>query len=362
MTLIAAVTFVEVLKYIGYIIVALLCLMFMIVIHEFGHFSVGRLLGFKVNEFSIGFGPSIFKHKMKKTGMLFAIRCVPLGGYCAFEGEDEEDENPNPQAFNNQKPWKRILVLLAGAFFNFVSAIIVISIFFMAFGDYAPKISDAKPLQGGVEQQFQADDVVLKVNGKSTYCLINQYDFQRLLSADEQPKTVTVLRNGEKIDIIVSPSTYIVTDENGVESQSTGYGISYGFTRYKYGFFASIGKAFVFSFKVVGQLFATIGGLFTGALGIKGTIGGPITAISSIVGLTKAGFDAIMYGVCVLSATLAIMNLLPIPALDGSKVIFTTIEWIRGKPINRKVENIIHLVGLILLFGMTILFDILNWV
>ena len=108
--------------YIGYIIVAILVLLLMVLIHELGHYTAGKILKFKINEFSVGFGPKIIQ-KTKKDGEKITLRAFPLGGYCAFEGEDEEG-NSSPSAFNNQKPWKRLIVLFFGAFFNFLSGII----------------------------------------------------------------------------------------------------------------------------------------------------------------------------------------------------------------------------------------------
>ena len=156
MAIFLAVTAAEVFKYIGYVIVALLALMVMIVVHELGHYTAGKLLGFKIDEFAIGFGPKIFKHTNKKTGELFSIRPFPIGGFCAFHGEDEEgallDENgekvrdasgnivKDPDAFNNKPAWKRLIVLFSGAFMNFISAIFIITIFFTAYGQVLPTI------------------------------------------------------------------------------------------------------------------------------------------------------------------------------------------------------------------------------
>ena len=117
----------SVLKYSGYILIAILVLLFMVLIHELGHYIAGKVLKFKINEFSVGFGPKIFQKK-NKSGELISLRVFPLGGYCAFEGETEENKD-NPEAFNNQKPWKRLIVLFMGAFFNFLSAIIFAVIF-----------------------------------------------------------------------------------------------------------------------------------------------------------------------------------------------------------------------------------------
>ena len=176
---ILAVTAGEVFTYIGYVIVALLALMLMIVVHELGHYTAGRLLGFKIDEFAIGFGPAIFKRKNKKTGVLFTIRPFPIGGFCSFHGEDEDgalldekgekvkDENgktvKDPDAFNNQKPWKRLIVLFAGAFMNFISAIVIITIYFAAYGQPLPSVVGVYP-NANSENVFQAGDVILNIN------------------------------------------------------------------------------------------------------------------------------------------------------------------------------------------------------
>ena len=410
--------FLNVLEYIGYIIVAILCLMFMIVVHESGHYAAGKLLGFKIEEFSIGFGPHIFKRKNKKTGEVFAIRWVPLGGYCAFYGEeytddkkkdnkeveeapsdvfdelneadaDNLDANANndanntavadtidtekkPLSFNEQKPWKRIIVFIAGALFNYLSAIILISIYFMAFGDYSPIVTKVYDDIGvGIEQNFEVGDEILRVNGKSLYTLNDMYDLNKKLKKAGDTAVITLKRDGKIIDVTVNKGTFTPTDDKGTALRDeagnvivqSGFGIGIGqYGRVKFGFFESIGRAFVFSFKLVALLFTTIGQLFTGALAIKGNIGGPITTIGTIAMVSRVGFDAVLYAICAMSSTLAVMNLLPLPALDGSKVVFTLIEWVRGKPITRKVENTIHAVGLFLLFGLTILFDILNFI
>lgn len=124
----------SVLTYTGYVIVAILMLLLMVLIHEFGHYIAGKILKFKINEFSVGFGPKLFQRK-RKNGELFSLRAIPLGGYCAFEGEGEDGENSNPDGFMNQKPWKRLIVLFCGAFFNFLSAIVFSFIFLLARGD-----------------------------------------------------------------------------------------------------------------------------------------------------------------------------------------------------------------------------------
>lgn len=363
---ILTITFAGVMEWIGYVLLALIALMIMIIIHELGHYTAGKLLGFEIKEFGIGFGPALYKHKFN-NGEILSVRPIPLGGFCSFLGEDED--NNNPKAFNNQKPWKRIIVLFSGVFFNFLSAIVLLSIFFSCFGDYIPKVSEVYNLEGAT-QYFEVDDLILKIDGNDVFFNINA-NLTKYFDSDKQISEVVVLRNGEKITLGVEKG-YFQVEENGSLVKKYGYGFShlemredgkyyYSYARYKFPFFQSIARGFEFSFLIVGKLFSVLGGVFTGALGIKNNLGGTFTAIGAISQISRQGFDAWMYAICVMSSTLAVMNILPIPALDGSRIIFVIIEWIRKKPISRKLEATIHFVGLLLLFGLTIILDVVNF-
>lgn len=224
---ILAVTAGEVFTYIGYVIVALLALMLMIVVHELGHYTAGRLLGFKIDEFAIGFGPAIFKRKIKKTGVLFTIRPFPIGGFCSFHGEDEDgalldekgekvkDENgktvKDPDAFNNQKPWKRLIVLFAGAFMNFISAIVIITIYFAAYGQPLPSVVGVYP-NANSENAFQAGDVILNINGKQIN-IISDEDIINAFSKVGDSAKFKVLRNGKRISVNASKFYYSPFEE-----------------------------------------------------------------------------------------------------------------------------------------------------
>ena len=207
-----SVTAKDVFSYIGYIILALLALMLMIVVHESGHYLAGKLFKFNIDEFSIGFGPAIFKKRNKKNGELFAIRCIPLGGYCAFHGEDEEDEdkkvetenfslysevdqmnNPKKVGFNEQAPWKRLIVQFAGAGFNFLFAIIVIAIYFATYGQFLPQVSNAHDLEGA-PAVFQDGDVILRINNKQVNILL-QDDIDNAFKKVGETGKFKVLRN-----------------------------------------------------------------------------------------------------------------------------------------------------------------------
>ena len=183
-----------------YIIVAIIILLILITVHEFGHYTAGKLLGFKINEFSIGFGKAIYS-KTKKNGEKFSVRILPLGGYCAFEGEDED--NPSPEAFNSQKPWKRLIVTLAGVFFNFIFAIIMSAVFLMVSGYAIPKVYTLAP----TNTQLEVGDVITKVNGKSLEIYRRLGDVTAGYKEGENI-TLTIERGGEIKEVVVSKQNY----------------------------------------------------------------------------------------------------------------------------------------------------------
>lgn len=161
--------FASVMTTIGRYLLAFVILMFMVLIHETGHYTAGKLLGFKINEFAVGMGPKILS-KTKKNGEVVSLRAFPLGGFCAFDGENE-DGTDNPAAFNKQKPWKRLIVLFCGAFFNFVSAILIAVIAFACYGDNVAKINYVYDYAPSANQQLMQGDILYKVDGKRVFVL-----------------------------------------------------------------------------------------------------------------------------------------------------------------------------------------------
>lgn len=426
---IIAVTAAEVFKYIGYVIVALLALMAMIVVHELGHYTAGRLLGFKIDEFSIGFGPAIFKRKNKKTGEVFSLRPFPIGGFCAFHGEDADgalldtDGNPvkdskgnvvkDPDAFNNQKPWKRLIVLFSGAFMNFLSAIVIITIYFTAYGQVLPSVVQTVSTSS-YQSVFEDGDAILAINGKQVNVML-QEDLDKAFSGLGESAQFTVFRNGKQVKITANKFDYfpfedgdmiysvngekvetpypyqqlaenihtdgqltlvvVRYDENGeicekttmlvLQGESGFYSHGFGFTRslaiVKLPFFLAFGRAWGFCFFIVFKILASLGALITGKAGIE-TAGGTITTIGVMAKVSALGFDSFLYVVAIISANLAVMNMLPFPALDGSRMLFTLIEMIFKKPLPRKVEAVIHTVGLVLLIVLAVFLDIFHLV
>ncbi len=364
---------------IGSVLLAILILLAMVTVHEFGHYIAGKIFHFKINEFAIGFGPALFKHT-KKNGEIFSVRAFPLGGYCAFEGEEED--NPSPDAFNNKKPWQRIIVLVSGALMNYILALLLIVISFFSYGQLLLMTYRVDPSETTYEHGyeinglcFQDEDVIIRCEGKNVYLTT---DLMSVISGrNEGDKvTFTVSRKTETgrevmdISVILRADAHfknmtdssalwralgIATMQNGEESIYMMASAAYrGF-----GFFETIGRSFGYSVRIGGTVFKVLGQLFTGDLGLE-AFGGPITTIKLTSEIASRSVHQFLEIAAFIGVNLAVFNLLPIPALDGSKVVFTAIEWVRGKPINRKVEAIIHAVGFILLIGFAILVDLLQ--
>ncbi len=413
---------------IGYVLLAFVVLMFMVLIHETGHYTAGKLLGFQINEFSVGMGPKIFSKK-KKNGEIFSLRLLPLGGFCSFEGEGEE--NKNPKAFNSQKPWKRLIVLFSGALFNFVSAILIAIIVFSAYGETVVVVNNVYEYAPASNRQLQTGDIIYKVNGKRVYMLDS---LGRYFTDDEMSVTVLRPQSGEKsysevtlngvkkkeffpVVLTKVDGEYISSDGrklqlndtvyklNGIllsesgdferalrlsdgrimltvtdgsatyeyefdketfnrklvaeEQPYTGIGMSVTYDKYKFGFGEVLLRVVPYCCEVGMLVLRTLGGLLTGAVGIE-SVGGPITTISMTSQIVSTGFGNVLMLIVLISVNLAVFNLLPVPALDGCQMVFVLIEWIAGRPINRKVQSYINGIGLIVLIVLMLLIDILK--
>lgn len=374
-------SFASVMSTVGSVCLAILILLAMITVHEFGHYVAGKIFHFKINEFAIGFGPKLFS-RTKKNGEVFSVRLLPLGGFCAFEGEDAE--NPHPDAFNNKRPWQRIIVLFAGAFMNYLLALLLIMISFFACGQLllmAYRVDPADTTASGEYAinglAFHDEDVIIRCEGKNIYLTS---DLMSALEGKSEGDLVdfTVSRRTQEGRQVMDISVILradadfenLTDTNtlwqciGIYKQPLESGEGYQWQVYSmaykgFGFFETIGRSFVYSFQIGGTIFKVLGQLLTGSLGLS-AFGGPITTIRLTSEIASRGIQQFLEIAAYIGVNLAVFNLLPIPALDGSKIVFTAIEWIRGKPLNRKVEAVIHAVGFVLLLGFAVLVDLLQ--
>ncbi|MDR0856391.1 MAG: site-2 protease family protein [Clostridiales bacterium] len=365
-------------KLLLFIPLAVIFLLVMVLIHELGHYLVGRWLGFSIKEFSVGFGPKIVQ-KPNKRGELVSLRWLPLGGYCQFYGEDADD--PDPRAFNNQKPWKRILVLVAGGVFNILSAILFCVPLLATNGYVLPKIAIVHEGHNYEILQDYKNDVILAVND-------GEIDFWHDLSArlgklkEGEEFTLTLEHDGVPTAVGgLKKGAYTVLDENGavvyerlsykqgcttvVADEQTpvkgvGVGISSAYGReVKLRFGQVVGYSFAYPFKIAWECLGALGGLFTGAVGLN-QMSGPVSTIVGIADFANQDLRTILFLAPLLAVNLGVFNLLPVPALDGSKIVFVLIEMIRKKPVNRNVEAIIHLCGFAFLILFAVGVDLLH--
>lgn len=408
------------------ILLAFVILMVMVTIHEAGHYTAGKLLKFKINEFAVGMGPKVFS-RQKKDGEVFSLRLLPLGGFCAFEGEDEENDTPG--AFNKQAPWKRLIVLFSGAFFNFLSAMLICAILFASYGETVAKVGVVFEYADTPAQALDAEDIICEINGKRVYLIdsLNRYmsddvleitviksngskqtvtaqkgtftntymqsslddvvlgvgeygqvtlssgsmlykidgkllsnkgDFQRYLAdVGDSAEVVVYASDGNFYTVMLSKQTLSAMQIS--ESTYSGLGISPRYTRHKFGFWQAVGRIVPYCLETGLVILRTLGGLFTGDTPIS-SLGGPVTTISTVSSVVSYGFASVLLLVVLISINLAVFNLLPVPSLDGCRMVFVLIEWIRKKPIDRNIEAIVNGVGLILLITLMIVVDLLK--
>ena len=349
-----------------YVLLAIVVLLLMIMIHETGHYLAGKILKFKIEEFSIGFGPKIFSKTMK-SGEKFSLRWIPLGGFCAFKGEDEDEEELEDKTgtFNSYACWKRLIVLFCGAFFNFVSGIIFVLVLLCSVGSGICKVTDVVATNSNKDNIF-VNDIVLEVDGVEPTFLNG--GIVGLMSDKEVGEDIvlTVNRDGEIIDVTVQKYQVFQLDENGEKVldeegnpivQGKIIGITSEYVKLSFG--QSLLKCVPYTFKMAWQCLEIIGQLCTGQLGLE-SVGGPITTVQTIAVSTQTNFKNLILLFPLLAVNLAVFNLLPIPALDGARMVFVAIEWIFRKPVPRDIEAKIHSIGLIALFALVIVVDMLH--
>lgn len=336
------------------ILITLLVLSVLVIGHEFGHYAAGRLLKFDILEFAVGMGPRLCG--FKKNGIEYNLRLFPIGGMCRFSGEDETPSEEG--SFRAKAAWKRAVVVFAGPFMNFVLAFVISMILYMGWGTYDPGrvIVQSLNVNGPAETAgLLPGDELTAVNGAR----INSIESlsNGLNSGDPGRVTITVLRGGEQKEYTFAP----VFDET---EQKQMIGVTITNPIVKDSFFAAVPHSLRFCWEMGTIVFKSLGMLFTGEAGLND--------MSGVVGVTRIVGEAASYGMdmlltlCVmLSMNLGIMNLLPVPALDGGRLFFILVEMVRRKPVPAEKEGLVHLIGLALLMVLMIylvVHDITVWV
>ncbi len=348
-----------------YILLAIFAFGVMIAIHELGHFLMARAFGVGIYEFSIGMGPKLFSKNGKKSfevtkrGELdvyedetgepsvktevlttkYSLRLLPIGGYVSMVGEDEADESPD--SFTNKKVWQRILITIAGPLTNVILGFLLMIIVVISTQNLASTtVYDFA--EGATSSQYglQAGDVITHVNGVRTRT--GNEVLYEINNNGYAPLTLTVLRDGEEVVLpgVIFPGTV----EQGVAFGQMDF-IVYAEHKtvgnvLKHSFFRSV--------STVKMVFDQLGDMLTGRYGIN-AVSGPVGATEVMVSVAKSSIVDFLYLVVVISINLGIFNLLPIPALDGGRLLFLLVEAVLGRPVNKNVEGYIHFVGMMLL-------------
>ena len=314
------------------VIYAIIIFCLLIFVHEFGHFIAAKACGVKVNEFSIGMGPAFFKRQRGET--LYSIRIFPIGGFCAMEGEDEDSEDE--RAFNRKPAWQRAIVLAAGALMNLITAVILMIIIAFWSGQATTVIDQVLDDSPAYEAGLETGDEIVAINGSE----IKEWNdiIGVIGESEEEIAEITVMRDGRE-ETLTSSMEYDeeagrykigitpVIEHNVIASVSTGV--------------KSTGSMTVMMYDIIKKL-------FTGEVSTK-ELSGPVGIVYAVSDTAKAGIIYVVYLAALLSLNLAIMNMLPFPALDGGRLLFLIIRKITGKRVTDEMEGKIHFIGIVLL-------------
>lgn len=339
-----------------FIVIAILAFGVLIFVHELGHFMAAKACGVKVTEFAMGMGPRLWKHQGRET--VYSLRLLPIGGFCAMEGEDEASSDP--RAFVNQAVWKRLIILAAGSFMNFLlGLVLVLALFWSAVGFSSPVIAgfqEGCPYEG----LLQAGDEIWRVNGERVYFAANFSEYAP--QGDEQGLVDLVLiRDGKKLrleDCALTPVEYSLPD---------------GTTEVKYGIYFAVEEA-TFLSRIRYSWYSCLDFVRMVRMGLVQLFSGQasMSDMSGVVGMVDIinetgqsaataaeGLENVIYLVAFIAVNLAVMNMLPIPALDGGHILTLLITWVVERVFRRRVdpriEGYIHYGGLILLVGLMVL-------
>ncbi|MBR0463636.1 MAG: site-2 protease family protein [Clostridia bacterium] len=332
------------------IIIAILILSFIIIIHELGHYTVGRLCGVGIEEFSVGFGPAILS-KTGKSGIKYALRPIIVGGYVRFTGEDED--SADPRAFNNAPVWKRFLTVFAGPGMNFVLAWVVSLAILVGFGYTvtAPYVDKVVPESPAAEAGLLPGDRITAVDGTDLTADEEGFYLMKDLinaSAGDGSVTLSVLRDGETLS--VQSGAYL--DEDGTYK----IGVSVGERRH-YPLGEAVSLSFTQMRELTVEMIKALKNLIFRGEGVE-DVSGTVGIVREIAVTLNEGLYMALVWIMFISLNLGIMNLLPLPALDGGRLVFLIVEAIRRKPFPRDKEGWVHAIGLIAFLG---LFVVLTW-
>lgn len=323
---------------------------FLIFIHEFGHFIFARIFGVTVNEFSIGMGPKLVWYDSKKSGTKYALSMIPIGGYVAMAGENEECDDPN--SFDKKPAWQRLIITVAGATFNIVLGIIAVFILTAITRYGGTTVARFVPREeSGLEVSsentgLRLGDEIIKV-GKKRVTIADELSYQ-IMRRGNEPVDITVIRDGKEqvLEDVVFPTA----EENGIVFGVMDFQVYAAEKTFGSFMSYSLNK----SWMLIRMVWESVFDLITGRYSVN-AVSGPVGISTAIGDAAMAGPTQLIYLVALISINLGVMNLLPIPALDGGRLITILAEMITRKKIPQKVEAAINGVGLMILLGLSVL-------
>ena len=332
------------------IIYFILVLGITVFVHELGHFLCAKKSKIYVYEFSIGMGPRLFKFKRKNDETVYSIRAFPIGGFVQMAGEEVEDDKSIPKEMRLQsKTWfQKALTISAGVLFNFIFAIILLFVVGLINGSNfgTTTVNSVDNTLPAYSAGLKDNDKILKINGKR----VRTADILILeLQANNGKKiTLTVDRNNTEQDINITPKKIKV---DGTDTYQYGFSLV---TKQEKGVISALKYAFYKFGCLMMQMVLIIKYLFIGKLKLT-SLSGPVGIFNIVSEYAKAGFINLIYLIAYLCVNIGFINIIPLPAFDGGRLLFLIIEKITGKPVNQKVENIIHSIGFILLMVLMVL-------
>ena len=315
-------------------IAAIFVFLLVVLLHEFGHFAVAKLVGVKVNEFSIGMGPKLLQKTKGDTQ--YTLRLLPIGGYCKMEGEDENSDDP--RSFSNVSPISRIAVVVAGAFMNFVLAFIVLSIVSFNTGTPTTTIGEIIENSPAEESGLLPGDKIIKINNMD----IDSWDNLSDNISKSNPENVL------GIDIIRKNKEHTIEIMPEIEDGRAIIGIIPAYEKSVSSAFKGGAKNTVMFIQLMVDFLKS---LFQGKV-TTNDLSGPVGVISEIGKAANSGITNLLFLLGFISVNLGFFNLLPIPALDGGRIIFLLLEILRGKPIDPDKEGLVHFIGFVLLISL----------
>ncbi len=334
-----------------------------ILVHEFGHFITAKKSGVHIYEFSIGMGPIIRTHK-GKDGIDYNLRMFPIGGFVSMAGEVYEDDDtkkiPKEKFMCNKKWYQRLLILAAGVINNFILAIVILFFMGLIWGAQSlePKIGEVMSDYPAYSSGLKEGDVILAINGKNVSTW-DQAQIRLYLKNDKEYYTFKV-RTSDNTEKTIKITPKKVKNEDGSEQQVFGFKIA---QEKETGFLASVKYAFTKFYSLISTMGMTVANLFTGKIALN-SLSGPVGIYHVVGDSISVGLSQVVYLIAFLSINVGLINILPIPAFDGGRILFLIIEKIKGSPVNANFENWCHTIFFFLLILLMIyitVFDIIRF-